>query len=63
MLTEYAITPHVFDADHNAAYTEWLKELRAFGERLLPTGMNRVHNNVVSNLCDSHWFARNCPDD
>ncbi len=58
MLTEYALTPHVFDADHNAANSEWLKELRSFGERLLPTGTNRVHNNVVSDLCDAHWFAQ-----
>jgi hypothetical protein len=58
MLTEYALTPHVFDANHNAADSEWLKELRAFGERLLPLSKNRVHNNVVSDLCDSHWFAQ-----
>lgn len=58
MLTEYALTPHVLDAKHNAADPEWLERLRAFGERLLPLSAGRVHNNVVSDLCDSHWYAR-----
>jgi hypothetical protein len=57
MLTEYALTPHVFDHEHNAADQAWLRELRAFGERLLPAGEDRIYNNVISDLCDGHWFA------
>ena len=57
MLTEYALTPHVFDHEHNAADPQWLQDLRAFCERMLPAGPNRICNSVVSDLCDGHWFA------
>jgi len=57
MLTEYALTPHLFDDEHNAADPEWLTRLRAFGDRLLPTGPDRVFNTVVSNLHGESWFA------
>ncbi len=56
MLTEYALTPHLFDDQHNANDPEWLEELRAFGERLLPISGSNVFNTFVSDLCDGSWF-------
>jgi len=57
MLTEYALTPHLFDDEHNAADPEWLGRLRAFGNRLLPVGHERVFNTVISDLYDASWYA------
>jgi len=56
MLTEYALTPHLFDDEHNAGDPEWLTRLRAFGDRLLPTGADRVFNTIVSDLFGASWF-------
>lgn len=57
MLTEYALTPHLFDDQYNAEQPEWLDRLRAFGQRLLPADSSRVCNTVVSDLCDGSWYA------
>jgi hypothetical protein len=57
MLTEYALTPYLFDDQHNSDDPEWLERLRAFGERLLPTDSGRMSNTVVSDLCDGSWYA------
>jgi len=57
MLTEYALTPHLFDDLHNVADPEWLDRLRAFGDRLLPVGQERVFNTVISNLYGASWHA------
>ncbi|MDY0170398.1 MAG: hypothetical protein RBS80_27890 [Thermoguttaceae bacterium] len=57
MLTEYALTPHLFDDEHNAGDGEWLERLRRFGARLLPRAPGGVCNTVVSNLCDGSWYA------
>ena len=57
MLTEYALTPHLFDDRHNAGDPQWLDRLRRFGERLLPANPKRACNTVVSDLCDGVWFS------
>jgi len=57
MLTEYALTPHLFDDEHNATDGEWLERLRAFGDRLLPVSQDRVFNAVISDLYDASWYA------
>ena len=57
MLTEYALTPHLFDDEHNAGDGEWLERLRRFGARLLPRASAGVCNTVVSDLCDGSWYA------
>lgn len=57
MLTEYALTPHLFDDRHNADDPQWLDRLRRFGERLLPANPKRACNTVVSDLCDGVWFS------
>lgn len=57
MLTEYALTPHLFDDRHNAADPEWLDRLRSFGGRLLPIAPHRVSNTIISDLCDGSWWA------
>jgi len=57
MLTEYALTPHLFDDVHNADDPQWMDQLRAFGLRLLPADPIRICNTVVSDLCNGGWFA------
>ena len=57
MLTEYALTPHLFDGRHNAGDPQWLDRLRRFGERLLPANPKRACNTVVSDLCDGAWYG------
>jgi len=57
MLTEYALTPHLFDDRHNAVDPQWLDRLRRFGERLVPANPKRASNTVVSDLCDGAWFS------
>ncbi|MFW6114137.1 MAG: hypothetical protein ACOC7K_00175 [bacterium] len=57
MLTEYALTPHLFDDLHNADAPEWLPQLRRFGHRLLPPDHSRVCNTVVSDLYGGSWYA------
>lgn len=57
MLTEYALTPHLFDDLHNADEPQWLERLRAFGLRLLPPGSARICNTVVSDLCNGSWYT------
>jgi hypothetical protein len=57
MLTEYALTPHLFDDWHNAGDPQWLDRLRRFAERLLPANPKRACNTVVSDLCDGAWFS------
>jgi hypothetical protein len=57
MLTEYALTPQLFDDQYNSDDPEWLERLRVFGERLLPAGAARLCNSVVSDLYDGSWYA------
>lgn len=56
MLTEYALTPHLFDDEYNQDVPGWLERLRAFGNRLLPTGRDHPFNTVISDLYGSSWF-------
>ena len=57
MLTEYALTPHLFDDEHNASDPHWLETLRSFGDRLLPAGQDRPFNTVVTDLYDASWYG------
>ncbi|MFH1614298.1 MAG: hypothetical protein ABIG61_04335 [Planctomycetota bacterium] len=59
MLTEYALTPHVFDDEHNSNNPQWLEQLRAFGNRLLPVDQEQTFNTVISNLYSGSWYESN----
>lgn len=59
MLTEYALTPHIFDDEHNAENPLWLDQLRAFGNRLLPIDDEQTVNTVIANLYGGSWFESN----
>lgn len=56
MLTEYALTPHIFDDEYNADDPDWLAQLRLFGERLLPASQDGVFNTVIANLHAENWL-------
>ena len=53
MLTEYAITPQIFEWEHNSDRPEWLDLLRSFCARLFGEGRDGT---VISNLYDGSWF-------
>lgn len=59
MLTEYALTPHVFDDEHNVNDPQWLEQLRSFGNRLLPVDQEQIFNTVISNLYSGSWYESN----
>lgn len=56
MLTEYALTPELFDDEYNAGDPEWLEQLRQLGHRLLPLDQHQICNTVISNLYGGTWF-------
>ena len=56
MLTEYALTPHLFDDEHNDEDSDWPAQLRYFGERLLPASQNGASNTVISDLHAGNWL-------
>jgi hypothetical protein len=53
MLTEYAITPQIFDCEHNINRPEWPGLLRSFCARLFGEGRDGT---VISNLYDGSWY-------
>ena len=59
MLTEYALTPHLFDDEHNARDSKWLEQLQEFGKRLLPVDEAQVFNTIISDLYDGSWYESN----
>lgn len=54
MLTEFALTPEVFEEDHNAADPAWRERIRALGQALFPP--NAAAATIIANLFDGSWM-------